>query len=114
MLVDTLNILWIMDLQEGFNEAITAIARIDFSTTDQGELNVFETAIRYLGSFLSVYDLSRNSVLLRKLEKCYTWHLIHLIKRPSFGGTGLEYTDTPWTLQKNPVLYPYISGRLKT
>ena len=65
-LVDTLDTLWIMGLREEFDEAVVAIGKIDFSTTDQDELNVFETTNRYLGGFLSSYDLTGNPLLLDK------------------------------------------------
>lgn len=51
-----------------FEEAIGAVAQIDFSTCAVEELNVFETTIRYLGGFLSAYDVSEGAyeILLRK------------------------------------------------
>ncbi|CAK7204207.1 hypothetical protein SEUCBS139899_006961 [Sporothrix eucalyptigena] len=57
-LVDTLDTLWIMGLHAEFQNAVNAIEQIDFSTTNLDEVNVFETTIRYLGGFLSAYDLS--------------------------------------------------------
>ncbi|KAL1887453.1 hypothetical protein Sste5346_010202 [Sporothrix stenoceras] len=57
-LVDTLDTLWIMGLHAEFQNAVNAIEQIDFSTTSADEVNVFETTIRYLGGFLSAYDLS--------------------------------------------------------
>ncbi|KAK3309364.1 glycoside hydrolase family 47 protein [Chaetomium strumarium] len=65
-LVDSLDTLWIMDLKEEFEEAITAANEIDFTHTELGEINVFETTIRYLGGFLSAFDLSGDVRLLRK------------------------------------------------
>ena len=65
-LIDTLDTLWIMGLRHEFDEAVAAIDKIDFSTSEQDELNVFETTIRYLGGFLSAYDLSGNPLLLDK------------------------------------------------
>ncbi|CAK7265431.1 hypothetical protein SEPCBS57363_001580 [Sporothrix epigloea] len=59
-LVDTLDTLWIMGLRDEFENAINAIEQIDFSKTDLDEVNVFETTIRYLGGFLSAYDVSDN------------------------------------------------------
>lgn len=53
--IDTL---WIMGLHDDFKLAVAAIEKIDFSTCALKELNVFETTIRYLGGFLSAYDLS--------------------------------------------------------
>jgi len=50
--------LWIMGLYDDFERAVSAINSIDFSTCALDEINVFETTIRYLGGFLSAYDLS--------------------------------------------------------
>lgn len=65
-LVDSLDTLWIMDLTEEFNMSVTAIMDIDFEKPGENQLNVFETTIRYLGGFLSAYDLSGDINLLRK------------------------------------------------
>lgn len=65
-LVDSLDTLWIMGLHDEFKEAVDAAVHIDFSTTTQETINVFETTIRYLGGFLSAYDLSGDSRLLVK------------------------------------------------
>lgn len=67
-LVDTLDTLWIMNMTDEFEEAINAAKHIDFHTTSEQTLNVFETTIRYLGGFLGAYDLSEGKypVLLEK------------------------------------------------
>ena len=65
-LVDALDTLWIMDLKQEFAEAVEAAEQIDFTETSLGEINVFETSIRYLGGFLSAYDLSQDVRLLQK------------------------------------------------
>ncbi|KAF3034851.1 hypothetical protein E8E11_003726 [Didymella keratinophila] len=57
-LVDSLDTLWIMDLKEEFAEAIDAAIRIDFGPKTDGEINVFETIIRYLGGFLGARYLA--------------------------------------------------------
>ncbi|KAF1932997.1 glycoside hydrolase family 47 protein [Didymella exigua CBS 183.55] len=57
-LVDSLDTLWIMDLKQEFAEAIDAATKIDFGPKIDGEINVFETIIRYLGGFLGAYDVS--------------------------------------------------------
>lgn len=57
-LVDSLDTLLIMGLEDDFNAALKAIQKIDFSTTAEPVLNVFETNIRFLGGLLSAYDLS--------------------------------------------------------
>ncbi|KKZ61725.1 hypothetical protein EMCG_03754 [[Emmonsia] crescens] len=59
-LVDSLDTLWIMGLKDEFEEAVAAAASIDFSPekASQETINIFETTIRYLGGFLSAYDLT--------------------------------------------------------
>jgi mannosyl-oligosaccharide alpha-1,2-mannosidase len=65
-LVDSLDTLWIMGLKTEFAEAVDAAVTIDFTKSQHEEINVFETTIRYLGGFLSSYDLSGDPRLLRK------------------------------------------------
>ncbi|ESZ91725.1 glycoside hydrolase family 47 protein [Sclerotinia borealis F-4128] len=67
-LVDTLDTLWIMGMHSEFKVAVEAIQTIDFSTCALDQINVFETTIRYLGGFLSAYELSGEKfpVLLQK------------------------------------------------
>lgn len=57
-----------MGLHDDFRIAVEAIDQIDFSTCALEELNVFETTIRYLGGFLSAYDLSEGKypILIQK------------------------------------------------
>ncbi|KAF7936531.1 uncharacterized protein EAE97_007897 [Botrytis byssoidea] len=57
-LVDSLDTLWIMGLKEDFEIAVRSIEGIDFTTTEQKDINVFETTIRYMGGFLAAYDIS--------------------------------------------------------
>lgn len=57
-LVDTLDTLWIMGMKAEFQEAVEAVAEIDFTETEEETLNVFETTIRYLGGLIAAYDLS--------------------------------------------------------
>ncbi|ETN45916.1 uncharacterized protein HMPREF1541_00097 [Cyphellophora europaea CBS 101466] len=65
-LVDALDTLWIMGFKDEFDNAVDAVRRIDFSTSTDTTINVFETTIRYLGGFLSAYDLSGENALLEK------------------------------------------------
>ncbi|KAI0896664.1 glycoside hydrolase family 47 protein [Annulohypoxylon nitens] len=65
-LVDSLDTLWIMGLREEFDEAVNAIAEIDFGKSSSGRVNTFETNIRYLGGLMAAYDLSKREVLLIK------------------------------------------------
>lgn len=65
-LVDSLDTLFIMGMRKEFDDAVAAVKNIDFSSTEEATLNVFETTIRYLGGLLAAYDLSRQSILLDK------------------------------------------------
>ena len=66
-LVDSLDTLWIMGLRDEFDEAVAAVAEIDFGrAAGSSRVNTFETNIRYLGGLLAAYDLSGRDVLLRK------------------------------------------------
>lgn len=65
-LVDSLDTLWIMGLRDEFEVAAAAAETIDFTHSSLDQVNVFETTIRYLGGFLSAYDLSGDARLLRK------------------------------------------------
>lgn len=67
--MDSLDTLWIMGMQDEFDEAVQAVGKIDFTTTDlKHELPLFEVTIRYLGGLLSGYDVSgqRHQILLDK------------------------------------------------
>lgn len=58
-LVDALDTLWIMDMRDEFDDAVKAVADIDFTTTPhRNDIPVFETIIRYLGGLLAAYDVS--------------------------------------------------------
>ncbi|KAG5983562.1 hypothetical protein E4U55_007804 [Claviceps digitariae] len=65
-LVDSLDTLWIMGLRGEFDEAVAAVAGIDFGVSTHSRVNIFETNIRYLGGLLAAYDLSNSDVLLAK------------------------------------------------
>ncbi|KUJ14757.1 seven-hairpin glycosidase [Mollisia scopiformis] len=57
-LVDSLDTLWIMGLQEEFENAARAVDLLDFTTSPRGDIPVFETTIRYLGGLIAAYDVS--------------------------------------------------------
>lgn len=63
-LVDSLDSLWILGFKQDFYEAVEAVSAIDFGKTESSTISVFETTIRYLGGFLSAYDLSQEKALL--------------------------------------------------
>lgn len=70
-LVDSLDTIWIMGLFEDFEQAVNALDELDFTYTDDKDINVFETTIRYLGGFLAAYDLSEGKYpkLLKKAKE---------------------------------------------
>ena len=70
-LVDSLDTLAVMGLDEEFELALEALDRIDFTTTMDNEVNVFEIIIRYMGGFLAAYDLTNGTypILLKKAEE---------------------------------------------
>jgi mannosyl-oligosaccharide alpha-1,2-mannosidase len=59
-LVDSLDTLWIMGMQDEFDEAVDAALQIDFGPSGdrESEINMFEIIIRYLGGFIGAYDVS--------------------------------------------------------
>ena len=67
-LVDSLDTLYIMGLDEEFEEAVKAVGTIDFTTAKRQDIQVFETTIRYLGGLLAAYDVSGGTkkILLKK------------------------------------------------
>ena len=65
-LVDALDGLWIMGLKDDFYAGVQEVAVIDWYDTHDQAINLFEVTIRYLGGLLAAYDLSQESVLLRK------------------------------------------------
>lgn len=67
-LVDSLDTLYIMGLEEEFQEAINATLTIDFTRSSEGcVVNLFESTIRYLGGLMAAYDLSNDARLLPKV-----------------------------------------------
>ncbi|KAK6349852.1 hypothetical protein TWF696_006115 [Orbilia brochopaga] len=67
-LVDALDTMAIMELHTEFEEAVTRVAQIDFTTTSRDSIPMFETTIRYLGGLLGAYDVTgqRHKILLDK------------------------------------------------
>lgn len=67
-LIDSLDTLYIMDMQEEFADAVAAVADIDFTSYGDDTLPLFEVTIRYLGGLLGAYDISegKHRILLDK------------------------------------------------
>lgn len=70
-LVDAMGTLWMMGLKDEFELCVEVIQDVDFNTNTQEVINVFETTIRYLGGFLSAYDISEHkypAILTKAVE----------------------------------------------
>lgn len=68
-LVDSLDLLLLMELEDEFKDAVVACKNVDFSVTHVEVINVFETTIRFLGGLLSAHELANGKdegVLLQK------------------------------------------------
>ncbi|EEB89882.1 hypothetical protein MPER_11974 [Moniliophthora perniciosa FA553] len=66
---DALDTMWIMGLDDYFNEALEIVAQADFMISPSDYVPFFETIIRYLGGLLSAYSLSGKTVLLEKADE---------------------------------------------
>ncbi|KAI9744441.1 MAG: hypothetical protein M1818_001970 [Claussenomyces sp. TS43310] len=67
-LVDGLDTLYIMGMIDEFENALKALAQIDFSKPNAERVPVFEITIRYLGGLLGAWDISGHQypILLEK------------------------------------------------
>ena len=73
-LIDSLDTLWIIGMEEEFEEGLEVVRTIDFSSPDALPINVFEVTIRYLGGLLGAYDVSNHQypILLDKAKEVGT------------------------------------------
>ncbi len=68
-LIEALDTLWVMELDEEFKEGVEWVKRnLDFDV--DGEVSVFETAIRLVGGLLSAWHACGDPVLLAKARDC--------------------------------------------
>lgn len=97
--IDALATMKIIGLEELFLEGVDFAGTIDFSRSKvEGDVSVFETTIRYLGGFLSAYELDdfKNPILLQKAQEvadkmAFAWHEGSPIPHP-----WMDFaTDTP-------------------
>ncbi|KAL9093637.1 MAG: hypothetical protein Q9159_000166 [Coniocarpon cinnabarinum] len=69
-LIDSLDMLWLLDLKEDFEEAVEAVATIDFGVPSRhfGEIDILKVTVHYLGGLISAYEISEMeySILLEK------------------------------------------------
>ncbi|KAG0376110.1 hypothetical protein BGX24_008258 [Mortierella sp. AD032] len=69
-MIDSLDTLVIMGFNDEFDEALEWVrTKFDMTRNPTFQLQFFETVIRYLGGFLSTYDLTGEKVLLDKAEE---------------------------------------------
>jgi len=76
--VDSLDTLLIMNLTSEFTLAVKAIEKIDFGYTEDEEINVFDTTIRYLGGLLAAHDLCSGITKLKKEKQVLLKRAIEL------------------------------------
>ncbi|KAK1783340.1 glycosyl hydrolase family 47-domain-containing protein [Copromyces sp. CBS 386.78] len=95
-LVDSLDTLWIMGLEEEFDEAVEYVKELDFTySAYRSEIPIFETTIRYLGGFLGAYDVSGG-------EKTKAGYKILVDKAVELAEVLMSVFDTP---NRMPILY---------
>jgi hypothetical protein len=75
-ILDALDTLWIMGMEDEFDEGRAWLAKhLNFSSV-VGDVSVFETTIRAVGGMLSAYDLSHDPTFLGKakdlVDRCWT------------------------------------------
>lgn len=68
-LIEALDTLWIMGLDEEFEDGVDWV-KSELSFDVDGEVSVFETSIRLVGGLLSAYHASADPVLLAKARDC--------------------------------------------
>ncbi|KAG6854248.1 hypothetical protein C0991_008941 [Blastosporella zonata] len=82
-LFDALDTMWVMGLNDTFNDALEVVARSTFvSPSHENFAPFFETVIRYIGGMLSAYALSGETVLLARADDLATMLL------PAFNTTS--------------------------
>ncbi|KAG0342857.1 hypothetical protein BG004_005560 [Podila humilis] len=75
-MIDSLDTLLIMGFHQEFDEALEWIrTSFDFTKEPKRQLPFFETVIRYLGGFLSAYELSGEQLLLDKAKELGSYML---------------------------------------
>lgn len=86
-IVDSIDTLYIMNLEEEYQEARTFVAE-QLNLNVNKDVNFFETTIRVLGGFLGAYYLSKDDIFLQKAIE------IGDLLLPGFkSGSGVPYSD---------------------
>jgi len=75
-LVDSLDTMWLMGLEEEFQEASEWV-RFEMNIAQDKDVNLFETTIRVLGGLLSTYHLTGDSMFLEKAVSAYNAKCLH-------------------------------------
>jgi len=65
---DALGTLVIMGFDDLFNEALAFVGKVDFNTTIDDPIDLFETTIRYVGGMISAYELTgkKHDILIQQ------------------------------------------------
>ncbi|KAF8837975.1 glycoside hydrolase family 47 protein [Paxillus ammoniavirescens] len=108
-IADAMSTMWIMGFDDWFDAAVNYTATVDFSKSKTDDtVSLFETTIRYVGGFLSAYELSgyQYDVLVDKAEQAaqqmaYAWVGNNAIPFGYINFTGHEPTIATLTLEWN-------------
>ncbi|GJJ72429.1 hypothetical protein EMPS_04786 [Entomortierella parvispora] len=93
-IVDSLDTLVIMGFNEEFDEALEWVkTEFDMTKNPTAHLSFFETTIRYLGGFLSAYDLTGEEILLQKATELGDYLLNAFVD-------GNEFPSSTFTIDK--------------
>ncbi|KAF9294750.1 hypothetical protein BGZ88_003381 [Linnemannia elongata] len=103
-MIDSLDTLVIMGFNDEFDEALEWV-KTEFTMTKNptAQIQFFETVIRYLGGFLSTYDLTGEKVLLEKAEEL-GGYMLNAFQGSNFPNGRVAVQDTANQLGYNFVL----------
>lgn len=103
-MIDSLDTLVIMGFNDEFDEALEWV-KTEFTMTKNptAQIQFFETVIRYLGGFLSTYDLTGEKVLLEKAEEL-GGYMLNAFQGSYFPNGRVAVQDTANQLGYNFVL----------
>ncbi|KAF9908935.1 hypothetical protein EC991_009234 [Linnemannia zychae] len=92
-MIDSLDTLVIMGFNDEFDEALEWVRKeFDMTKNPETQHQFFETVIRYLGGFLSTYDLTGEKALLDKAEELGN-HLLNAFKSKYFPNGRFAITE---------------------
>ncbi|KIJ11859.1 glycoside hydrolase family 47 protein [Paxillus involutus ATCC 200175] len=107
-IADAMSTMWIMGLDDWFEAAVNYTATVDFSKSNtDSTVSLFETTIRYVGGFLSAYELSgrKYDVLVDQAEQ-----LAQQLSYAWVGNNAIPYGDVNFTSHEPTIEIGGIAG----